>query len=159
MGQIIKITDSEVTVGKEDGSLEVFPLSAVNYPYPQVGDTVKVYKNEDTVIVALEKAKQSAETQDETPERKAETNASPYSSNEKRMNKHVFVWVGTFLFGELGVDRFLRGQIGLGILKLITLGAFGIWALVDFIIALTKVYGSAFGDKEDVVFLNGQYAR
>lgn len=78
---------------------------------------------------------------------------------EKRINKHVFVWIGTFLFGGIGVDRFLRGQIGLGILKIITLGGFGVWTLVDFIIALTKVYGNAFGDAEDVVFIEGQYAR
>jgi TM2 domain-containing membrane protein YozV len=58
---------------------------------------------------------------------------------EKRINKHVYTWVGTFLFGGIGVDRFMRGQIGLGILKLITVGLGGIWALIDWIIALTKL--------------------
>ena len=29
---------------------------------------------------------------------------------EKRVNKHVFAWVFCFLLGELGVDRFVRGQ-------------------------------------------------
>lgn len=77
---------------------------------------------------------------------------------EKRMNKHVFVWVFTFLLGELGVDRFVRGQIGLGVVKLITAGGCGIWAMVDWIIALTKVYGSAYADTEDVVFIDGQYS-
>ena len=76
---------------------------------------------------------------------------------EKRMNKHVFVWVFTFLLGELGVDRFIRGQIGLGVVKLITCGGCGIWALVDWIIALTKVYGSAYADSEEVVFIDGLY--
>ena len=79
-------------------------------------------------------------------------------SNERRINKHIFVWVGTFLFGGIGVDRFLRGQIGLGIFKLLTAGGFGIWSLVDFIIALVKVYGDDFGSEEDVRFIDGDYA-
>jgi len=28
-------------------------------------------------------------------------------------NKHVFVWVFTFLLGGFGIDRFTRGQVGL----------------------------------------------
>lgn len=82
-----------------------------------------------------------------------------YNANEKHYNKHVFVWIGAFLFGGIGVDRFMRGQIGLGILKIITLSAFGVWSLVDFIISLVKAYGGAFGNEEDIVFINGKYAR
>ena len=48
---------------------------------------------------------------------------------EKRVNKHVFAWVFCFLLGELGVDRFVRGQVGLGILKLLTAGGCGVWSL------------------------------
>ena len=35
------------------------------------------------------------------------------------------------LFGELGIDRFLIGDIGLGIGKLLTGGGCGIWWLID----------------------------
>ena len=41
----------------------------------------------------------------------------------------------SFLAGYFGLDRFYRGQIGLGILKLITCGGIGVWYLVDVAIA------------------------
>lgn len=37
----------------------------------------------------------------------------------------------SILVGELGVDRFLLGDTGLGVLKLITAGGLGIWWLID----------------------------
>ncbi|MBN1376802.1 TM2 domain-containing protein [Candidatus Woesearchaeota archaeon] len=56
---------------------------------------------------------------------------------KKKVN-WVLTLVMSILFGQLGVDRFIMGHIGLGILKLITLGGCGIWWLVDLILIATK---------------------
>lgn len=48
----------------------------------------------------------------------------------------TLVWVVSFFFGYLGLDRFIIGSVGAGIAKLLTFGGFGIWWLIDlFIIA------------------------
>jgi TM2 domain-containing membrane protein YozV len=43
----------------------------------------------------------------------------------------TMVLVLSLLFGCLGVDRFLLGEVGTGLLKLFTFGGCGIWAVID----------------------------
>ncbi|MDD3417036.1 MAG: TM2 domain-containing protein [Lachnospiraceae bacterium] len=53
----------------------------------------------------------------------------------KSKSKTTTLLISIFL-GELGIDRFYLGYTGLGILKLITAGGFGIWWLIDIILIL-----------------------
>ncbi len=50
----------------------------------------------------------------------------------------VLALIMSIFFGQIGVDRFMMGHVGLGILKLITLGGCGIWWLIDVILIATK---------------------
>lgn len=52
--------------------------------------------------------------------------------------KWVLALVMSIIFGQLGVDRFIMGHVGLGILKLLTLGGCGVWWLIDLILIATE---------------------
>ena len=56
----------------------------------------------------------------------------------KRKVNWTLTIIMSVIFGSLGVDRFIMGHVGLGILKLITLGGCGIWWLIDVILIATK---------------------
>ena len=60
------------------------------------------------------------------------------SRNEPRNVNWILALVMSIFFGTLGIDRFIMGHIGLGILKLITAGGLGIWWLVDVILIATR---------------------
>ena len=70
----------------------------------------------------------------------------------KSFNKHVFTWLFSFVLGVYGIDRFIRGQIGLGLLKLFTGGGFGVWYIIDVIIAAYKSYAGEFSGMDDLLF-------
>jgi TM2 domain len=54
----------------------------------------------------------------------------------------MMMLVISFLAGVLGIDRFMIGQTGMGVAKLLTFGGCGIWALIDLFLIMdaTKKY-------------------
>lgn len=48
--------------------------------------------------------------------------------------EQIYTLIGTLIswtLGYIGADRFYKGEVGLGIVKLLTLGGFGIWWVID----------------------------
>lgn len=70
----------------------------------------------------------------------------------RRMNKHLFTWLFSFLLGMYGADRFARGQVGLGILKMLSFGGFGFWYFADLLIAIHKSFVSENSEYDDLFF-------
>ena len=68
--------------------------------------------------------------------------------NESKKLRIVAFLLCTF-FGGLGVHRFYVGKVGTGILMLLTLGGFGLWTLIDWIMILA----GAFTDKQGKVLI------
>lgn len=51
----------------------------------------------------------------------------------------TLITVLSVVLGELGIDRFMLGEIGLGLLKLFTFGGCGVWWFIDLFIVGKKV--------------------
>jgi len=77
-------------------------------------------------------------TSSQQPTTYGETAAEP-RGQEVSDKAFLITWILAWMLGWLGADRFYLGKIGTAILKLITLGGLGIWALVDLILVLAGV--------------------
>lgn len=61
-----------------------------------------------------------------------------YGKPQTSQKSFLTTWLLSLLLGIFGVDRFYLGKVGTGILKLVTFGGFGIWALIDLILVLSN---------------------
>ncbi len=54
----------------------------------------------------------------------------------KKVDKITLLLLSIFL-GGLGIDHFMTGKTGTGVLKLLTGGGFGVWTIIDVILIAT----------------------
>lgn len=53
--------------------------------------------------------------------------------------RQLAILIISFVAGYFGLDRFYRGQVGWGVIKLITAGGAGIWYVIDAAIAAYRL--------------------
>lgn len=58
----------------------------------------------------------------------------------QQFNDPTLMLVISVIGGQFGIDRFMLGQTGIGVIKLLTCGGLGIWTIVDWflIMGLTR---------------------
>jgi len=69
----------------------------------------------------------------------------PPSIGTPKVSANAVLICGYFV-GNFGIDRFLAGQVGLGILKLLTFGGCGIWQMIDVILCSVGHFRDAEGN-------------
>ncbi len=72
------------------------------------------------------------------------TDQFPTDTVLNRQRHFLAVFFLSFMWGVFGADRFYLGKYWTGILKLLTFGGFGIWAIID----LTMVMSGSMRDKQ-----------
>ena len=103
MAKIIKKDAENVTVGLDNGTFEVYPLSYCQGFTPEAGMIVDVFKNGDAVVIS--KAAAPADNNQVVPH---------------QVNKIAYVLL-CFFFGGIGIHKFYAGHWILGLLYLIFL--------------------------------------
>lgn len=61
----------------------------------------------------------------------------------------------SLFLGSLGVDRFYIGDIGLGVVKLITAGGFGLWTIIDWFLITGATRGNNYEELMNYLMFMG----
>lgn len=84
-------------------------------------------------------------TDDRRPKPPTVAGAVPTSADGRSEKSFVVTLLLAIFFGVFGVHRFYVGKVGTGILHLFTLGAFGIWTLIDTILIILQKFTDSSG--------------
>lgn len=135
MAEILSLEGTTVKIGTENGKVTSVPIASLAFANPVVGDKVSVYKDGEKFII----------------KRVSSAHSDHSNHGDRRTVSKVAYILLCFFLGWLGIHRFMRGQVGIGICMILFgwLTA-GIWWLVDFIISLTKL--SAYSGSDTFVF-------
>ena len=88
--------------------------------------------------VKKDDGKKMADNKNVKDNNKIKVNNATTNNVVKKPKKWAMALIISIFLGWLGIDRFYMGYIGTGILKLISLGAFGVWFILDIILIATK---------------------
>lgn len=146
-GKILKINTHDIKIGLMDGNVITVQRVDMREPDFDEGDEVDIYKDGKDYFLKRVGDLPAA--------------ATKTSRGVRKINKNLFVWLGAFLLGIVGGDRFMRGQTGMGFAKMFLWPfTLGIWFYVDLFIAVVKAYGTAYGRYKDISFdAQGKYTR
>jgi TM2 domain-containing membrane protein YozV len=64
----------------------------------------------------------------------------------------TLILVVSLLGGFLGIDRFIIGDTGLGVGKLLTIGGFGIWTIIDWFLIMSATRKRNFEKLRQIVY-------
>ena len=129
MSKILQISSESVTVGLDDGSLQVYPINCCNGFKPEIGIEVEVYSDGTKTLIVKKVSIQNALKHPNTID----------SNGKRKVNKIAYVLLALFL-GGMGIHKFYAGHIFLGILYLLFCwtGIPSLIAFIEFIIAICK---------------------
>ncbi|KXT84401.1 TM2 domain-containing protein [Streptococcus panodentis] len=123
MAKIIKVTESEVTIAKDDSSVIKVLRSNLDFE-PASGEIVEVYDTGEEIIVHRSRQTTADNLQDKininiVNENNNSQSQIVYGAGQGRLvNKMVYALLAIFL-GTFGVHQFYAGKIGSGFMYLI----------------------------------------
>ena len=108
MAKVIRVDELQVVIGNDDGSIVKYNRSCCNFN-PQVDDIVDIFEDDFETVI--------------TKKKPSVTQQNSYTKVENigagvKINKLFYCLIAFFL-GSFGVQKFVTGNIGAGILCLI----------------------------------------